>query len=264
MLDAVIDIVRRVARDEILPRFRVSTSSKKADGTFLSDADHAAQDALVTALQFIAPGPVLGEEMSGSEQASAWAAGDAGLWCIDPLDGTTNFLHGLPFFSISVAYVQGGRSTLGVVYHPMQEELFAAVRGSGTTLNGSPLVAPTASVALNDAVAAIEPKQLTPHLRSALARRPPYYSMRNWGSGTLDWCYLAAGRFDVFLHGGQKLWDYAAGALILEEAGGVVETIQGESFWASSPWQRSVIAAGHPSTFNEWAAWVRRAERDAT
>jgi myo-inositol-1(or 4)-monophosphatase len=259
MLDAITDVVRRVARDEVLPRFRLSKSSKKADGTLLSEVDGAAQDALVAALQAIAPGAVLGEEMPESIQAAAWASGDAGLWCIDPLDGTTNFVHGLPFFSISVAYLQGGRTTHGVVYHPLQDELFAAVRGGGATLNGSSLAVRSTSVPLNDALAAIEPKQLAPHLRVVLARRPPYYSMRNFGAGTLDWCYLAAGRFDVFLHGGQKLWDYAAGALILEEAGGVVETIEGAPFWTASPWQRSVIAAGHASTFTEWAAWVRAA-----
>ncbi len=257
MLDAVIDLVRRVARDEVLPRFRFSTGSKKADGTLLSEVDHAAQDALAKGLQSIAPGPVLGEEMSSADQAAAWSSGDNGLWCVDPLDGTTNFLHGLPFFSISVAYMRSRRTTHGVVYHPMQDELFAAMRGAGATLNGSPLTPRMATVALNDAVAAIESKQLPLPLRLALANRPPYYSMRNWGAGTLDWCYLAAGRFDVFLHGGQKLWDYAAGALILEEAGGVLETIEDQSFWSTPPWQRSVIAAGNPSTFNAWAAWVR-------
>lgn len=259
MLDAVIDLVRRMARDEVLPRFRFGKGSKKTDGTFLSEVDRAAQDALVKALQLIAPVPVLGEEMSSADQAAAWSQGDSGLWCVDPLDGTTNYLHGLPHFSISVAYLRHGRATHGVVYHPVHDELFAAVAGGGATLNGARLTAHGATVALSDALAAIEPKQLPVPLRSILASRPPYYSMRNWGAGTLDWCYLAAGRFDVFLHGGQKLWDYTAGALILEEAGGVLETIEGQSFWSASPWQRSVIAAGNPSTFNAWAAWVRAA-----
>ncbi len=257
MLEAVIDAVRRVASVEVVPRFRSGTGSRKADGTFLSDADQVAQDALATHLSAIAPVPVLGEEMGTEAQANAWDRGTAGLWCVDPIDGTTNYLHGLPFFSISVAYMVNGRPELGVVYHPMQAEMFAAERGKGATLNGVSLFAPTTGPALSASVAAIEPKQLAPILRSAIAARPPYYSMRNWGAGTLDWCYLAAGRFDVFLHGGQKLWDYAAGALILEEAGGVVETIEGDNFWMASPWRRSVIAAGAPALFGEWAAWVR-------
>ncbi len=259
MLEAVIDVVRRVANVEIVPRFRSATGSRKADGTLLSDVDQVAQQALAKHLSAIAPVPVLGEEMGADAQADAWGRGAAGLWCVDPIDGTTNYLHGLPIFSISVAYMVNGRSELGVVYHPMQAEMFAAERGKGASLNGVSLFAPTAGPALDESVAAIEPKQLALSLRSAIAAGPPYYSMRNWGAGTLDWCYLAAGRFDVFLHGGQKLWDYAAGALILEEAGGVIETIEGEEFWMASPWRRSVIAAGAPALFAEWAAWVRMA-----
>ncbi len=257
MLDAVIDAVRRVATDEILPRFRRATGSRKSDGTLLSEVDRRAQDALAKALNAICPVPLLGEEMSADAQADAWARGAAGLWCVDPLDGTTNYLQGLPFFSISVAYLVNGRSMLGVVFNPMHDEMFAAERGKGAMLNGARLVPRIAPTVLADAVAAIEPKQLTPALRSALAAKPPYYSMRNWGAATLDWCYLAAGRFDVFLHGGQKPWDFAAGALILEEAGGVIDTIAGEGFWAASPWQRSVIASSAPVLFDEWAAWVR-------
>ncbi len=263
MHDAVIDALRRVARDEILPRFGRTTGSKKADGTLLSEVDEGAQDAIASALRAIAPVPVVGEEMNAAVQADAWARGAAGLWCVDPLDGTTNYLHGLPFFSISVAFLENGRTTLGVVHNPMQEETFSAVRGQGAMLNGAPLAPRRAATRLADALAAIEPKQLPPRLRFALAARPPYYSMRNWGAGTLDWCYLAAGRFDVFLHGGQKLWDYAAGALILEEAGGVIETIESEDFWTASPWQRSVIAAASPLLIGEWAQWVRTASGEA-
>ncbi|MFN0306220.1 MAG: inositol monophosphatase family protein [Burkholderiales bacterium] len=259
MLEAVINVVRRVANVEIVPRFRSATGSRKADGTLLSDVDQIAQQALAKYLSAIAPVPVLGEEMGADAQARAWDRGAAGLWCVDPIDGTTNYLHGLPFFSISVAYMVNGRTELGVVYHPMQAEMFSAERGKGATLNGVSLLAPTAVPTLDESVAAIEPKQLALRLRSAIAAGPPYYSMRNWGAGTLDWCYLAAGRFDVFLHGGQRLWDYAAGALILEEAGGVIETIEGEQFWTASPWRRSVIAAGAPALFGEWAAWVRMA-----
>ncbi len=259
MHDAVIDAVRRVAREVILPRFGRATGSTKADGTLLSEVDECAQDAIASALHAIAPVPLIGEEMNPAVQADAWARGTSGLWCVDPLDGTTNYLHGLPFFSISVAFLVDGRTTLGVIHNPMQHETFSAVRGQGAMLNGAPLAPRRAAPRLADALAAIEPKQLPTHLRFALAESPPYYSMRNWGSGTLDWCYLAAGRFDVFLHGGQKLWDYAAGALILEEAGGVLQTIEGEDFWTASPWQRSVIASASPMLIGEWAKWVRTA-----
>ena len=100
-------------------------------------------------------------------------------------------------------------------------------------------------------------KRLPRRLAERLAGAPPYASQRNYGASTLDWCYTAAGRFDVYVHGGQKLWDYAAGALILEEAGGGMATLDSDDFWGSSIWQRSVVAAWDPGLLREWAAWLR-------
>src|SRR4029077_5446145 len=90
-----------------------------------------------------------------------------------------------------------------------------------------------------------------------LAATPPYSSQRNYGAGTLEWCYLAAGRLDLYLHGGQKLWDYAAGALILEEAGGGMSSLTHDDFWADDLWRRSVIAARDPGLFQVWKNWIR-------
>jgi myo-inositol-1(or 4)-monophosphatase len=77
------------------------------------------------------------------------------------------------------------------------------------------------------------------------------------GSSTLDWCYLASGRYDIYLHGGQRLWDYAAGAIILEEAGGAIASLQHDDFWCDAPWNRSVIAAADGNLFEHWLHWVR-------
>jgi myo-inositol-1(or 4)-monophosphatase len=82
-------------------------------------------------------------------------------------------------------------------------------------------------------------------------------SQRNFGASTLDWCYVAAGRFDVYLHGGQKLWDYAAGCLILAEAGGHMCTMEQDDFWAADLWHRSTIAALDGVLFQEWVRWIR-------
>lgn len=86
----------------------------------------------------------------------------------------------------------------------------------------------------------------------------PVGSIRSLGSSTLDWCYLAAGRYDVYVHGGQKLWDYAAGALIFEEAGGCLATLEGDDFWSGEHvFSRSVVAAMQPGVFAQWLKWIR-------
>ena len=109
---------------------------------------------------------------------------------------------------------------------------------------------------MKQAIAEIDFKRLPKNLALALAVNPPFHSQRNYGSSVLDWCYLAAGRFDLYLHGNQKPWDYAAACLILQEAGGHMRTLTNENFWAGDPWQKSVIAARDIDLFNEWNAWL--------
>ena len=109
MLDATVALVREVAQREIMPRFlRVSHSQRKDDGSVCSEADVAAQHFLVDRLKRIRPCPLIGEEMTQAVQEASWQEGrsdDLGLWCIDPIDGTTNFINGLPFFAVSIAWI---------------------------------------------------------------------------------------------------------------------------------------------------------------
>jgi myo-inositol-1(or 4)-monophosphatase len=203
------------------------------------------------------PVPVVGEEMTEELQAQRWIAGDAGLWCVDPIDGTSNFVYGVPYFAVSVALMRQGRSVLGVVYNPVADEVFYAERGGGAFLNGELLPLRPAVRELRRAIAGVDFKRVPARLAAALAARPPYSSQRNFGAATLDWCYVAAGRFDVYMHGGQKLWDYAAGALILEESGGCSCTLTQDDFWADDLWQRSVIAARDARLFTPWRDWLR-------
>jgi myo-inositol-1(or 4)-monophosphatase len=259
MLQAVIDAVRKAAHAEVMPRFRSARGSVKPDGTLLTEADTAAQQSLARSLRAVRDAPVLGEEMSAADQAEAWSRGADGLWCVDPVDGTTNFVHGLPYFAVSAAFLVQGRPRLGVVYNPALDELFAAESGHGAACNGVPLAASAPKADLAATLAAFDPKYLPRRLASTLALDPPYYSVRNWGAGALDWCYLAAGRFDVYVHGGQKLWDYAAGALIHAEAGGAFATFTDDDFWRPAPWSRSIIAANGDALFRQWCAWIRLA-----
>ena len=281
MLNQVISLVRDVGDNVVMPYFLKVARQRKDDGSVLTEADLAAQAALEVGLKAIFECPLVGEEMTAEEQRQNWDAGAAGLWCVDPIDGTSNFVNGLPYFAISVAYMQQGRPLLAVVYAPATREMFFAETGKGAYLNSDvynkarlPLVRGTAS--LQEAIAEIDFKRLPKSLALAIATHPPFHSQRNYGSSALDWCYLAAGRFDIYLHGGQKLWDYAAACLILQETGGQMRTLANngslgkdlsckdsldkdssvEAFWAGDLWQKSVVAARDADLFNAWNTWL--------
>jgi len=252
--------LKAVAETEILPRFLKVARQHKPDGSTFSEADLSAQEFLTRALGRLAPLPMLGEEMTDEAQQEAWEAGledEQGLWVMDPIDGTTNFLVGLPQFAVSVALIRKGKPVLGVSYLPMMDEMFSAVAGQGAWLNGEPLPLRPSGDDLSRAVATVDFKRLPHMLASNLVQSSPIYSQRNMGSSVLEWCYLAAGRVDALLHGGQRLWDYAAGSLLLREAGGFAATFSEDDFDKADPWRRQVIAALNPDLFRTWRDWIR-------
>ena len=257
MLKAIAAAMKLVAEKEIMPRYMKVSHQQKIDGSLCTEADLAAQEALTSKLQAIHNVPVLGEEMSLAQQEEIWGDGKHELWCIDPIDGTSNFVHGLPYFAISVALIRGGKSVLGVIYDPVGKEVFAAEQGKGAFLNGTRMLKRSVCKELSGALANVDMKRLDGKLSSLLASHPPYASQRNFGASTLDWCYTAAGRYDAYLHGGQKLWDYAAGSLILQEAGGFISCLEQDDFFHGNVWQRSVVAALDEQIFTEWKRWIR-------
>jgi len=194
MLKAVIAAVKKVAQQEIMPRYLKVAHQRKTDGSIFTEADIAAQTALVSALKQIHDYPVLGEEMLPEQQEALWRTGEDGLWCIDPIDGTSNFFNGLPYFAVSVALMRGGQSVLGVIYDPVADEMFWAERGKGAYLNGEPMPIKECAPEFHHAMAAIDFKRLKPNLAQQLVASPPFASQRNFGASTLDWCYVAAGR----------------------------------------------------------------------
>ena len=119
-----------------MPRFLNTPSHRKEDGSMLSEADLAAQTAFAAALPLLIDSPMLGEEMSVQEQTTLWKlhAHTDGLWVVDPIDGTNNFVNGLPHFAVSVAFVKNGRAELGIIYNPVSGECFYAERGKGAYL----------------------------------------------------------------------------------------------------------------------------------
>ena len=194
---ALESLVRDIARDEILPRYLKSARNRKADGSLFTEADLGSQRRFIEALPQFLPGDVLGEEMTPAEQGELWNEGARGLWCIDPIDGTTNFANGIPLFAVSIAYLIDHEPVIGVVYNPITDESFYAARGAGAFLNGTELPLRAGATSLRDAVAGVDFKRISHHLGDELAVRPPYYSQRNFGSSALEWCFVAAGRLDV-------------------------------------------------------------------
>lgn len=258
MLQAVIDAVRDAAKNEIMPRFMRVSHERKADRSVFTEADIAAQEVIVKRLADIADYPVIAEEMTENEQVEKWLDSDGNVWCLDPVDGTSNFVNGLPYFAVAVALLRAGRPVLGVILDPCSGELFHAETGKGAFLNGARLPLKSHVPKLENAIAGIDFKRLPKPLRERLASEMPFGSQRNYGASVLEWCYVAAGRFDVYLHGEQKLWDYAAGSLILAEAGGHMCSFAHDDFWEAPLWKRPVIAALDAGLFEQWKQCLRR------
>ena len=257
-LDFLPDIVKTAALRELMPRFARIHQQFKADGSIVTEADHAMQQALQTALQSRWPEiAFLGEEMSQAEQEHTLQTSLQGVWIVDPLDGTSNFSVGVGYFAVSIALILNGQIELGLVYDPVRDECFTAQRGRGAKLNAAELTL----AALHDVdkltIGLVDFKRLSPELAGKLAIKPPYKSQRSFGSVALDWCWIAAGRGEVSVHGKQKLWDYAAGHLILSEAGGFSATLDGDAVYNRSLTPRSAVLAINQVLFDQWLSYLQ-------
>lgn len=229
----------------------------KDDGSVVTATDLRLQEYIAAELTRQWPHfTILGEEMEHAEQAEILHTESPGVWSIDPLDGTTNYTAGFPFYGVSAALIIERQSVLGVVYDPVRKELFTARRGEGAYLNGTRLRTPAHPTALRGCVANVDYKRLVTRLSDRLVHSCPYRSQRNLGTSVIEWCWLAAGRVQLYLHGGQKLWDFAAGSLILAEAGGFARSIEGDTIDGRSMAKRSVVAAINAPLFKAWYGWV--------
>lgn len=257
MLDSLAKIVKQAAREEICPRYNNVVRKLKSDGSVITEADLAMQRYIASELKREWPQfDFLGEEMSDSEHQQLFDGAKEGLWVLDPLDGTSNFAAGIPYFSVSLALVQNGEITAGLVYDPMRDECFSAQKGQGAFLNGEQLKVEDFSFPMKKSIALIDYKRLSEDLRLKLVASPPFSSQRSFGSVALDWCWLACGRGHIYLHGQQKLWDYAAGYLILKESGGYACTLTGEPVFVGTMDSRSAVASSDKQFFSEWQTWL--------
>ncbi len=246
-----------LAKTEVLSRFEQVSAEIKADGSLLTEADTQMQIQTQAFLEKNWPEyAFLGEESTLVEQEQAMNSLD-GCWILDPVDGTSNFAIGIPVYSVSLALMIQGEIVVGLVYDPSRDEMFAARKGMGAELNNNPLQAQTPKTALSQCSSIVDFKRLQPALATRLATQAPYSSQRSFGSVALDWCWIAAGRGQVYLHGAQNIWDYAAGWLILEEAGGQSCTLEQDKVVVARVEKRSAVAATTPDLFKEWLTFLK-------
>ena len=215
----------------------------KSYNDFVTEVDRAAESAIIEVLHEAYPKHAILAEESGATGASDF------VWIIDPLDGTTNFLHGLPQFAVSIALAERGVLTQAVVYDPSRNELYSATRGGGAFLNDRRLRVSKRTKLRESLIGTGFPYREFTHIDAYLGifRELIQSSagLRRPGSASLDLAYVAAGRYDAFFEIGLKPWDIAAGALLVTEAGGLAGDLEGENRFLES----GHILAANPKVF---------------
>ncbi len=256
-LNAVVEIVINGAKQELAPRFTHSEREYKSDGSIVTEADRAVQQVIEEALKQQWPDILfVGEEMSEAEQIALLSTKEQAVWCLDPVDGTSNFAAGIPFCAVSLSLLKDGDVLMGVVYDPMRDECFTAIKGKGSWLNGELLGKRMPEPPLAKGIGMIDLKRLPRALAIRIIDEKPFSSQRNIGAVALEWCWMAAGRSHVYLHGKQRIWDYGAASLVLHEAGGYSMTLDGDAVLSVSLEPRSAVAALNKELFDEWVAWL--------
>jgi myo-inositol-1(or 4)-monophosphatase len=215
----------------------------KQTSDFVTEVDHAAEEAIIEIIREAYPEHAILAEESGAIGESEHE------WIIDPLDGTTNFIHGLPQYAVSIAYAEAGVMQHAVVFDPTRNELFTASRGRGAFLNDR-RIRVTKRIRLAEALIGTGfPYRVFDHADEYLAifREVTEKSagVRRPGSAALDLSYVACGRYDAFFELGLAPWDFAAGTLMIQEAGGLVSDFAGDSNY----FETGNIVAGNPKVF---------------
>jgi len=206
----------------------------KSRTDLVTQADHQSEQFLINAIQATFPDHAIIAEESGE-----WEGAAEHQWFIDPLDGTLNYAHGVPIYCLSIGYAYQGVMTLGVVYDPTRGEFFCAERGRGATLNGKPLHVSEFTELIDGMLATGFPKAAEDSRNNNLANFIRFtqvaQSVRRIGSAALTIAYVAAGRLEGFWEVSIWPWDIAAGALIVEEAGGRVTNAYGDPDYMQKP-----------------------------
>lgn len=236
MLNIAVRAARRAGRIIVRASHDVEQVrvARKSRNDYVTEVDRASEEAIIETLLTAYPDhSILGEE-SGSSMGKPTddPATAENVWIIDPLDGTTNFIHGLPQYAVSIALMQRGVVTQAVVYDPNRDELFTATRGRGAFLNDR-RIRVSRRTKIEDALIGTgfpyrKIGQLDGYLRMFRAVTEKCAGVRRPGAAALDLAYVACGRFDGFFEIGLMPWDVSAGSLLISEAGGLIGDFQGE------------------------------------
>lgn len=232
---------------------------RKRDGSPVTQADVQVEELIKTELEGRFPGlPIVGEETSSELDVD-----DGEYIAVDPIDGTSNYLRGTPFFAVTLAYLQGGWPVAGVVIDPVHQVTYSATRGGGATRNGEPLAFSEENVrSLRRATVSLPgeslPRQLRERFLGRIAGR--LNRMQSLRSVALELAGLAAGWIDAAVFGSISVWDVAAGCLIVEEAGGVWTAIDGRKVpFGDSGSRYSILAASSPELHGEILSLIEAA-----
>ncbi len=270
MLNVAVRAARRAGR--IINRASLDLDhvkvARKQTNDFVTEVDHACEEAIIDTLLGAYPDhSVLAEESGlrlGKSTTSTMQEAEH-VWVIDPLDGTTNFIHGFPQYGVSIALMQRGVVTQAVVYDPTRDELFTASRGRGAFLNDRRIRVSRRTRVEESLIGTGFPYrqlgQLDDYLHLFRLLTQKSASVRRPGAAALDLAYVACGRYDAFFEFGLAPWDVAAGSLLITEAGGLVANFSGDADYLFS----EQVLAGSPKIFGAMLALVaqNRAARAA-
>jgi myo-inositol-1(or 4)-monophosphatase len=226
--------------------------NEKRHNDFVTEVDRAAEQAIIEVLQNAYPDHAILAEESGA--SANLHDENENVWIIDPLDGTTNFIHGFPQYCVSIALKQRGQITQAVVYDPNRNDLFTATKGAGAYLNEK-RIRVTRCSKVTDALIGTgflhtDPAAMDEYLKMFRIMTEKSHGLRRPGSAALDLAYVAAGRLDGFFERGLQPWDVAAGSLLVTEAGGIMGTFAGESGYLD----KGEVIAGTPKVFAQMVA----------
>lgn len=219
----------------------------------VTEYDVASEKAIIAHISALYPQHSFLAEESGASHPS-----DSIRWIIDPLDGTVNYAHGIPIFSVSVAAEYQGTILAGAIFQPITNEMFSAAKGEGATLNGTALQVSHCGELKSCFAVTGFPYNVSSHAEHNLGHVYELINMgvpvRRLGSAAVDMAYVAAGRFDVFWEVGLSPWDVAAGIVLVQEAGGIVSNYAGEEYGLES----NTIVAANPSIHGNFINFLAR------
>ncbi len=240
--DMIVDLRTRLNPDDIVA---------KGKNDFVTAVDKASELKLVTAL-----GTLLPEAGFIAEEGTSVKRGELYNWIIDPIDGTTNFMHGAPPYSISIALQEGDRMVIGVVYEIASKECFYAWKGGKAYLNGKEIRCSNKKTVSDSLIATGFPyksfDRLDNFMKSMVYFMEESHGLRRLGSAAVDLAYVACGRFDAFYEYGLQPWDVAAGAFLIEQAGGKNSDFSGGQNYL---WGKEMVS-GNSHNFNEFQAVI--------